>query len=63
MEILGEPTQRIESPLFHLDHPRGINSTFGGDERGKKNVGELIKICGMNTMQLKEYIDTWAWQK
>jgi len=63
MEILGEPTQRIEGPLFHLHHPRGINSTFGGDERSKKNVGELIKICGMNAIQLKEYIDTWAWKE
>jgi hypothetical protein len=23
MEILEEPTQRIEGPLFHLHHPRG----------------------------------------
>lgn len=62
MEILGEPTQRIEGPLFHLHHPRGMNSTFGDDERGKNNVNELIKICGMNRIQLKEYIDTWAWK-
>ncbi len=63
MEILEEPTQRIEGPLFHLYHPRGINSTFGGDGRDKRNVSELIKICRMNTIQLKEYIETWAWKE
>lgn len=60
MEILGEPTQRIKGPLYHLHHPRGINSTFKDDERGKRNVAELLKICRMNTIQLKEYIETWA---
>jgi len=63
MEILEEPVERIDGPLFHLYHPRGINSTFGRDIRDKNNVNELIKICGMNTIQLKEYIDTWTWKK
>lgn len=63
MEILGESTQRIEGPLFHLHHPRGVNSTFGDEERSINNLSELIKICSMNTIRLKEYIETWTWIK
>lgn len=63
MEILEEPVEHIQGPLFHLYHPRGVNSTFGNDDRDKNNVKELIKICRMNTIQLKEYIDTWTWKE
>lgn len=63
MEILKEPIKRIQGPLFHLYHPRGINSTFGYDIRDKNNINELIKICAMNTIQLKEYIETWTWKE
>lgn len=63
MDILEEPIERIEGPLFHLHHPRGVNSTFGYDDRDKQNVYELVKICRMNTIQLNEYIDTWTWKE
>jgi len=63
MEILQEPVGHIQGPLFHLHHPRGVNSTFGLDDRDKRNVYELIKICRMSTNQLKEYIDSWKWKK
>lgn len=63
MEILQEPVARIQGPLFHLYHPRGINSTFGHDERDKRNVRELVNICRMDTGQLKKYIDTWVWKQ
>jgi len=53
----------IQGPLFHLYHPRGINSTFGRDERDKRNIQELIKVCRMTTNQLKEYTNTWEWKQ
>lgn len=59
MEILEEPVERVSGPLFHLYHPRGINSTFGYDERDRNNVNELIKVCRMNTKELRKYIQTW----
>ncbi|WP_286833641.1 MULTISPECIES: galactosyltransferase-related protein [unclassified Proteiniphilum] len=62
MEILEEPVSRISGALYHLHHPRGINSTFGHDERDKRNVQELIKICRMNSIQLKKYINMWDWK-
>ncbi|ALO48924.1 galactosyltransferase-related protein [Hoylesella enoeca] len=63
MEILEEPTQRIKGPLFHLYHPRGINSTIGYDERSKRNVQEFVEICKMNSDQLKKYINKWRWKQ
>ena len=59
MEILEEPVERVSGPLFHLYHPRGINSTFGYDERDRNNVNELIKVCRMSTEELRKYIQTW----
>ena len=59
MEILEEPVERVSGPLFHLYHPRGINSTFGHDERDRNNLKELIKVCKMNTEELRKYIKTW----
>ena len=56
MEILEEPVERVSGPLFHLYHPRGINSTFGYDERDRNNVNELIKVCRMSTEELRKYI-------
>lgn len=63
MEILEEPISRIEGPLFHLYHQRGVNSTFDYNDRNKNNMIELIKVCRMNTIQLKEYINSWIWIK
>lgn len=56
MEILEEPALRIPGVLYHLYHPRGINSTFGNDDREKNNIKELIKICRMKQTELREYI-------
>lgn len=62
MEILNEPIKRIQGFLFHMYHPRGINSTCGL-ERDKNNIQELIKICQMRKDQLQEYINTWNWKQ
>ena len=63
MEILEEPVKRIAGPLFHLHHPRWINSTFGYDERDKNNVKEFIKVCKMSTKELRKYINSWKNKK
>lgn len=59
MEILGYPAYRVKGPLFHLWHPRGINSGVGGMDLRRKNKKEFIKICGMYKSGLEEYISTW----
>lgn len=54
-EILGYKIERIEGPLFHLQHPRNSNSWFGSQEIEIKNRKELLNICKRNTDQLKQY--------
>lgn len=61
MEILGEPIERIQGVLFHLDHPRGINSTFGNSQRDSNNIKEFVDICKMNAEKLKLYIANCEW--
>lgn len=60
MEILKEPISRISGLMYHLYHPRGVNSTLGFDDRSKNNIKEFLKICKMNFFQLKEYISSWG---
>lgn len=59
MEILGYPPYRAKGPLFHLWHPRGINSGIGGASFQKENKQEFVKICNMYKFELEKYISTW----
>lgn len=52
MEILELPVSRVEGPLFHLHHPRGINSGFDCGERDKQNLQALIDTCRMTKEEL-----------
>ncbi len=54
---------RVNGCLYHLHHPRGINSNFANRERAIANRREYLKICRMNYIDLKEYISTWSWGK
>jgi len=47
--------------LYHLHHPRGMNSNFANRERALANRREYIKICRMNRYELNKYISTWPW--
>ena len=61
MEILEEPIQRIDGGLFHLYHPRGINSCAMPGALEKNNIQELIDVCKMNKEQLAAYINSTQW--
>jgi glycosyltransferase involved in cell wall biosynthesis len=61
MEILEEPVNRIKGELFHLYHPRGINSIPMSSDLEKNNTRELINICQMNKEQLMAYIGCSQW--
>ena len=60
-EILGYPVFRTKGPLFHLYHPRNINSYYGSDELELKNRQEFLRICAFSNTDLKSYIKTWKW--
>lgn len=63
MEILELPVYRADGPLFHLHHPRGINSNYASSKLEIKNRKELFTVCEMLGDELKEYIRTWSWVK
>lgn len=56
MEILEEPVNRVKGPLFHLNHPRGVNSFHDFGLREKENIKELVRICRMDKKTLENDI-------
>lgn len=60
MEILDKPIRRVSGPLFHLYHPKGINSLPDSGTREKNNIKELIRISQMNKEDLKRDVKTWS---
>lgn len=62
MEILNEPIKRVTGPLFHLYHPRGINSMASNKELAINNIKELCNICKREKDSLLKYINSWHWR-
>lgn len=63
IQILELGVTKIDGPMYHLFHTRGINSIDSNRENGLNNKKEFCKICGMSTSELKNYIKTWDWNK
>lgn len=61
LEILGFTPGRISGALYHLYHSRGINSGRGDENLMISTRREYIRICSMETENLREYIQTWNW--
>lgn len=59
MEILGEPISRLPGSLFHLYHPRGINSLPDSSLREKQNLQEFLRICRMDKINLEKEVKSW----
>ena len=45
-----------ENPLYHLYHPRGINSSYLSEQGAIKLRQEFVKICSMDKEELQSYI-------
>ena len=61
LEILGHAPRRTKGGLYHLYHPRGVNSGYpdaGAEYAAKK---EFCKVCGLPPGELRSYIRTWPW--
>lgn len=61
LEILEKATCRIKGPLYHLYHPRGINSGFDHGLKDLQCLKELVKVCKMDKRQLMVYINSPYW--
>jgi len=60
---LGLKISRVRGCLYHLYHPRGMNSNFANRERAIANLSEYLKICRMKQQEIVDYISTWSWVK
>ena len=58
---LGKRVLRAAGPLYHVDHPRGLNSA-GGSIFYDWNKKELDRIRNMSAQDLSSYIETWPWR-
>lgn len=61
LEILGEKPLRIPGDLYHLYHPRGINSGMYDKELAFSTKKEYCKVCSMSTIELRKYVNSWKW--
>lgn len=59
--ILGLNVQRIEGPIYHLDHFIGVNSS-SKNPFFKQGEDEFLKVTGMDKNRLKDYVNTWEWK-
>lgn len=63
MEILGFSMTQVAGPLFHLWHPRGINSSYENQEERLRLTEEYLKVASSGKVELQQYINTWTWCK
>ena len=56
LEILELPIARVKGPLYHLDHPRGINSGFDMGERDKRNLEALLATCRRSKAEMLRWL-------
>jgi len=53
---------RLEGVLYHICHPRNINSSMK-QPHYKKNVEEMNKVGKLSKEELQNYIKEWSWIK
>ena len=58
---LGLKVSYVGGSLYHLYHPRNVNSRYADPEHEVANRREYAKVCRMNRRELEEYISTWPW--
>ncbi len=63
LEILGDRPFRIPGDLYHLYHPRGINSGTSDRDLAFSTKKEFCKVCSMSPGELKKYVKSWKWIK
>lgn len=58
-EILGMSVSRVKGPMFHLTHPRGVNSGMRSENDRKKGISEFLRICRMSKEELENEVLLW----
>jgi len=55
---LGYKVERVNGPIYHMEHFRGVNSSHKNPYKAK-NKREYEHIASLSAEDLKEYINTW----
>lgn len=61
LEILGNTPVRIYGDLYHLNHPRGVNSGNTDTQLSMSTRKEYAKVCSMEHEELLDYVKSWPW--
>lgn len=61
LTLLGLPISRIDGCIYHLYHPRKLNSCYINQSQNLKMKKELLRICRMSKKDLLHEIATWKW--
>lgn len=56
---MGKRISRVEGPLFHLDHPRGINSSYISAGHRERHLAEFYRIDRMSKSELEKEVNNW----
>jgi predicted glycosyltransferase involved in capsule biosynthesis len=56
---MGYKHSRIEGPLFHLSHPRGMNSSFHNDREDQGKWNDILRIKSLGKKELIKEIQRW----
>jgi len=57
-EILGYKVRKLDGAMYHLYHPRGVDSGNHSIESSIKLKQEFCRVCKMSKNELKRYVDT-----
>ena len=57
---LGYRIVRLDNPLYHMCHPRGINSR-SENPYFNNNIAEFEKVRRLSADELRAYIKSWPW--
>lgn len=56
---LGYRYERINGPLFHLTHERGVNSRFHSPNQDNIKSSEIFRFYGMSRQEMIHEIKSW----
>lgn len=61
LTLLDIPVSRVSGCIYHLYHPRELNSGYVNQSRSLTLKKELLRICRMDRSDLFREIATWKW--
>lgn len=61
LTILDLPVSRIAGCIYHLYHPRKLNSGYANPSQNLSSKKELFRICEMSKEDLLKQIANWPW--